>query len=231
MNYAKKIVRDQKGNTIIIGLISVTILGIVATGVGKAFFSMGRQKANVQARTGAIDYENALAAAVGEKILAQLSASCGTAFFNNLDVSLGNIGSAVSFNTIKNDLQGPLGIAGVTTGAAQTALKLAFDNCSTLPKFPNLPTSPGSYLFCLGLKGLPGQSFQGLLGAFAIFRVELSSRDRKSDARILASAMTCNDFQTAAKKELKITYQIHYKKFNDENGIFVSSGFKLYSAP
>lgn len=74
---------------------------------------MGRQKANVQARTGAIDYENALAAAVGEKILTQLSVSCSTAFFNRLDVPLGNIGSAVSFNTIKTDLQGPLGIAAV----------------------------------------------------------------------------------------------------------------------
>ena len=227
----QELIRDQKGNTIIIGLISVTILGIVAAGVGKAFFSMGRQKANVQARTGAIDYENALAAAVGEKILTQLSASCSTTFFTSLDVPLGNIGSAVSFDNFKNGLQGPLDIAAVTTGGAQTALKLAFDSCSALPKFPEISTSPGSYLFCLGLKGPAGQSFQGLLGAFATFRVELSSRDRKSDARILASAMTCNDFLTALNRELKITYQIHYKKFNDENGIFVSSGFKLYSAP
>ncbi len=239
MTYAKKIVRDQKGNTIIIGLISVTILGIVAAGVGKAFFSMGRQKANVQARTGAIDYENALAAAVGEKILTQLSASCSTTFFTSLDVPLGNIGSAVWFPTIQGVLSGPLalnidGSTGCSTDTALqgafNSLKCAFDSC----KGGLNSTSSGRYLFCLGLKGPsepPGQSFQGLLGAFATFRVELSSRDLKSNARILASAMTCNDFQTAAKKELKITYQIHYKKFNDENGIFVSSGFKLYSAP
>lgn len=230
MTYAKKIVRDQKGNTIIIGLISVTILGIVAAGVGKAFFSMGRQKANVQARTGAIDYENALAAAVGENILTQLSASCSTAFFTGLDVPLGNIGSAVSFNNIKNDLQGPLGIAAVTPPGAQMALKVAFDYCSAGPQ---LGIGGGSYLFCLGLRGPGGQSFQGLLGAFAIFRVELSSRVRNSNPRVLAAAMTCNQFGATPldQRELKISYQIHYKKFNDENGVFVSSGFKFYSAP
>ena len=234
MTYAKKIVRDQKGNTIIIGLISVTILGIVAAGVGKAFFSMGRQKANVQARTGAIDYENALAAAVGENILTQLSASCSTAFFTGLDVPLGNIGSAVSFNNIKNDLQGPLGIAAVTPPGAQMALKVAFDYCSASPQ---LGIGGGSYLFCLGLKGptvgTVTQSFQGLLGAFAIFRVELSSRVRNSNPRVLAAAMTCNEFRDTPldQRELKISYQIHYKKFNDENGVFVSSGFKFYSAP
>ncbi|MCX6101749.1 MAG: hypothetical protein NT000_00605 [Proteobacteria bacterium] len=230
MTYSKKIISDQKGNTIIIGLISVTILGIVAAGVGKAFFSMGRQKANVQARTGAIDYENALAAAVGEKILTQLSPSCSTTFFTGLDVPLGNIGSAVSFNNIKNDLQGPLGIAAVPPPGAQMALKVAFDYCSASPQ---LGIGGGPYLFCLGLRGPPGQSFQGLLGAFAIFRVELSSRVRNSNPRVLASSMTCNQFMATPldQRELKISYQIHYKKFNDENGVFVSSGFKFYSAP
>ena len=171
-----------------------------------------------------------------------------------MDVPLGNIGSAVWFPTIQDVLSGPhaLNIDGSTGCSADTALqgafnslKCAFDSC----KGGLNSTSSGRYLFCLGLKGPsepPGQSFQGLLGAFAIFRVELSSRGRNSNTRVLSSAMTCNDFYAIAnppppvdllkknekdKLELKITYQIHYKKFNDENGIFVSSGFKLYSAP
>ncbi len=229
---------DQRGNTILIGLISVTILGTIAVGVGRAFWGMGRQKANTQARIGVIDYEDALVSAVGEKILAGLiSSSCSptftSTFFNNLDIPLASIGSAVSFSSIiKAKLSSQLDIQTGTPGANQISLKTAFESC--IDQFPGNANSPGIYLFCLGLKGpiVSGkdQSFQGMLGAFAKFRVELGSRDSKSNDRVF-TAMSCNEFKSMNNRELKISYQLHYKKFKDDNGIFMSSGSKFYSAP
>lgn len=235
MTGSKKIITGQKGNTIVIGLISVTILGIVVVGVGKSFLSMGRQKANVQARIGVIDYEGALVSALGEKIITNLRRTCNGDFFGALDIPLTHIGSAVTFANMRAELSAQL-IVNATPGAAQTALASAFERCSIDPKVAGL-NDPGVYLFCLGLRGPSAtQSFQGLLGAFAIFRVELGFRTNRSNLRVLGSPITCAEFRANLARldssaELKITYQIHYKKFKDENGIFVSSGFKFYSAP
>ena len=92
-------------------------------------------------------------------------------------------------------------------------------------------SQPGVYLFCMGFEGLAGQSFQGLAGAFAKVRLELSSSSRAMQERVLAQALTCDQFRNPSRvgREIKIPYLIYFKRANDPNGVFKKSGSRIYS--
>ena len=51
----ESIIRSKQGNTLIIGLVSIAILGVVVVAMSQAFFSMGRSRATVKAKTSFIE--------------------------------------------------------------------------------------------------------------------------------------------------------------------------------
>lgn len=209
------------------GALVTSILGIVVVGLSRAFFSMGRLKTITEAKISFIDYEKAFIDALGSQAMTSLSA-CNVSALSNLDFPVGQLGSAKSLkDPFKNSLANDLGVNGPSPGTNQIALNQAFTSCPTsVPT--NAATAPGVYNLCLGFQGNQG-GFKGLVGAFAKVRLDLGSRANSSNQRVLGQATTCNSFKLDAQREIKISYTLYFKKFQDDLSIFSKSGVQFFS--
>jgi len=219
---------NQRGNQIIMGTLALTALGIVVVGVGKGFFSMTKFKTTTEAKISFVDYESAFLEALGSKVNSALI-NCAPSTLNNLDFPIGNLGSAKFLGgSFRGGLGITLGVNNTTnSGANQTELNQAFATCpDSVNSVPN--TSAGTYSFCLGLQSVTGTGFNGLMGAFAKIRIDLGTRNGNSNQRILAGAISCNQFRADAQREIKINYKIYFKKFDEDLGIFTRSGTYVF---
>lgn len=220
--------KQQRGNTILIGFVSLAILGAAVVGLSQAYFQLGRNRAMTKTKISFIDYENAFVQGLGPVLMNALS-NCNLNLLNNLNVSLGASGSvSLLAGQIKNQIGQALGVGNVTQDPLQTELNQTFNACPTQITTV-APSSPGVYFLCVGFQGANGQPFQNLAGVFAKVRIELSSRNSSSDLRLLAQAQTCNDFRSSASRELKLSYQIFYKGLTDPNRALKKSGTRLFS--
>jgi len=224
----KELFRQEKGNTLLIGLLSLTLLGAAVVGLSQAYFQLGRSRAMTKAKISFIDYENAFIQALGPVLMNALS-TCNLNALNNLNVSLGTLGSVrLLADSLKTQIEAGLGVRNPTQDPQQTELNQTFNACpqqiTTVA-----PSSPGVYFLCVGFQGANGQPFQNLAGVFAKVRVELSSRNSTADIRLLAQAQTCNDFRTSTARELKISYEMFYKGLNDPGRPFRKLGTRLFS--
>lgn len=220
---------SRQGNQILIGVIATTVLGVVAVGISRAYFSMIRLKTLTSARTSFIDYERAFVAGIGSQALAAISnPNCNANLLNQLNLPLGEIGSAKFLSsTTRGILASSLGVNETTTNSDQTNLNLAFNSCPNTVQ--SSATAPGTYRFCVGFHSPNDKGFNGMVGAFAKIRIDLSTRGNPSQQRVLAQAVSCQSFLNSPVREIKISYIIYFKKFNDSTGIFTKSGFQFYS--
>lgn len=213
------------------GIIGVSILGIVTVGVGRAFFGLGRMKTKTAARLSTVDYENALIQNLGEQVFSSVK-TCTTSTLRNLNFAIGDLGIARFLaDDIRNRLSANLGVSIPSTSSSQIELNDAFNSCPLEPAVPNI-SSPGSYVFCVGLEGPEGKGFQGMLGVFAQVRIDLGFSFQNSAERLLAGAVSCDKFQSTNRpesRELKINYKIFFKRFQGADGVFTKSGSRIYS--
>ena len=229
MNFRENRLLNETGSQILTAVVISSILGIVIFGVSKAFFSIGRLKAINEAKTSSIDYETAFITGLGTNAMKALL-NCSSSDLNNIDFAIGDLGSAKFLaGTTKTTLEQSLKLSSSSSGINQAEMKSAFDSCPESVSVPQ-KTDPGIYYFCVGFQGLQGSGFKGLLGAFAKVRLDLSSRDRSSDQRVLGQAITCEDFKTNASREIKISYKIYFKKFDDDSSIFTKAGVQFFSS-
>lgn len=225
------LIGNRRGNSILTSTVAITILAIVAVGIGGAFFGIGRMRTRTEARVSVIDYENAFIQALGEQAMANLI-TCNNSFPGNLSLTLGDLGS-VQFlkDQLRVEISSKLQVGVTSTDPSQVALNTAFNACPINPSTPN-SSSPGVYVFCVGFSGAGGKPFQGMLGAFAQVRLDLGLSFQTATQRVLENAITCNTFRSTSRpqsREIKITYTIFFKKFNDPSGIFSKSGSRFYS--
>jgi hypothetical protein len=225
---SKNGIKQQRGNTILIALVSLTLLGSAVVGLFQAYFQLGRNRTITKTKISFIDYENAFVQALGPVLMNALS-SCNLNALNNLNVSLGTSGSvSLLASSLKDQIGRGLGIANSTQDPIQTELNETFNTCPQQVTAV-ASSSPGVYFLCVGFKGIDGQPFQNLAGVFAKVRVELSSRNSSGDVRLLSQAQTCNDFTNSTTRELKLSYQIFYKGLTDPNRPLKKSGTRLFS--
>lgn len=231
MKNFKVLILNRRGNSILTGVVATAALALIAVGVGQAFFGMGKMKAKMDARLTTIDYEGAFIQTLGEQAFKNL-VTCSSAFPRNLRFDIGDLGSATYLaDEIRTKLSTDLGVAAASTSTAQIELNNAFNSCPQQPIVPDV-NSPGAYVFCMGLQGHQGKSFQGMLGAFAQVRIDLGLSFQNSTDRLLGGAVTCDKFRRTTRpesREIKLSYKIYFKRFNDGQGVFAKSGSRVYS--
>jgi type II secretory pathway pseudopilin PulG len=238
MSLQKHSIKNQKGIALITGLIALVILAVVAVGLSKALFVPERIKANSSAKVAITDFESLLIQQLGAKAKLSLLSStspCNLSFISQLNLPLGNMGSAQYLSSsLKKNLFSAIGEEVPNSGASslggnQLALNQALKNCPTPTPVLAASGSPGVYIFCLGFRGSSDFAFHGALGGFARIRLELGDRTQDSNSRVLGTPLSCSAFRAAAAQEIKIYYQIYLKKFkNDDNSIFIKSGTYFY---
>lgn len=222
-----KFLVNSSGNQIIEGMLGIAILAVVTVSLSKFFFGVGKMKATVQARASIVDYESAFAQGVGDEAM-RLLKNCSVSSLNNLVVPLGELGSAVFVNAeLKRQLSAQLAIGGAQ-GKSQIELNSAINSCpDTLPSTPN--SSPGVYQFCMMFKPPTGGAFKEMIGAFAKVRLDLNRRRNNATQRLMGASLSCDTFRNTTGQEIRVSYKIYFKRFNEETGIFSKAGTLMYS--
>ena len=223
----KNKIMNNRGMSIISSIVVSSIIAVVVVGLGQVYFSSGRIKSNTDAKISFVDYENAAMEAIGKNAFRILK-NCDYPSLSSLNVSLGKLGSVIAMNSdTKAMVNRALSFS--SSNPDDTTLKGILDQCQDFTPLTG-GSSPGAFFGCVVFKDPNGAfSFMNMLGVFATIKIELGERGKGSESRLLASPVDCNVFKNSANPEIRLIYQIYFKKFNGSGSVFSKAGVRFVS--
>ncbi len=229
-----KLLREE-GNAILIGIISVTILGVTIVLLTNGYFSTLKFKSRVEQKASLSEVENGI-------LLALTKAS----FY---EPTQGSGSSAVI--TASQFINGILGGSGLDVSGAGTLIsfsnseaikldknlksKTFRERCNTsslVPKVPASRTAPADFVFCISMKNNGGakNTFFGSDAAFALIKVSLKKTSQSQREFIVGAPNWggfVDDLQRVNNYQADIFYSIFWGEKDKEINIFEKSGNAL----
>ncbi|MFM8268596.1 MAG: type II secretion system protein [Pseudomonadota bacterium] len=221
----------QRGFTLVGALVTITILGVLFTFLGKALPFLVRSRLRTESKSSFAKSSKAIASLVAKRVAAVLDTKCpdssnpGSDFATLFNTSPPLFPGTNTRLLIESGSTAPGLIAFPNPPASKPEIAAALAACkaSSGMSIPG-PSDDSPFIFCLTVNSpsnTTSTDFIDSQNAFLQVRVELFSQDDSQSAKILGTTRNCTDFKSlaAAKQQIKINYAGFWKKNGDNSDL------------